>query len=118
GIEPARPSSTTDTVGLAEAYRRCCTGPSAVDILERVVRGACLSSALVTLLAGLAQAQSSLSGAVFHITRANVAIRVDGDLSDEAWRAATRIEKWYEVTPGDNTEPPVKSVGYLTYDDR
>jgi hypothetical protein len=73
---------------------------------------------LVTLLAGLAQAQSSLSGAVFHITRANAAIRVDGDLSDEPWRTATRIDKWYEVTPGDNTEPPVKSVGYLTYDDR
>jgi hypothetical protein len=65
-----------------------------------------------------AQAQSSLSGAALHINRATGAIRIHGDLSDAAWRAATRIEKWYEVTPGDNTEPPARSVGYLTYDDR
>ena len=32
--------------------------------------------------------------------------------------AATRVEKWYETNPGDNTEPKVKNVGYLTYDDR
>ena len=106
----ARASATSPDVTLRDLRT--------VDILQRVVRGCCLAAALVTLLAGLAQAQSSLSGAVFHITRANAAIRVDGDLSDEAWRTATRIEKWYEVTPGDNTEPPVKSVGYLTYDDR
>jgi hypothetical protein len=44
--------------------------------------------------------------------------RVDGDLSDEAWRTATRIDTWYETMPGDNNDPPVKSVGYLIYDDR
>ena len=66
----------------------------------------------------VAHAQSSLSGAAFHITRATGAIRIDGDLSDDAWRTATRIEKFYEITPGDNIEPPAKSVGYLTYDDR
>src|SRR5205823_2364839 len=31
---------------------------------------------------------------------------------------ATKIDKWYETQPGDNTEPKVKNVGYLTYDDR
>ena len=70
---------------------------------QRVVRGCCLAAALVTLLAGLAQAQSSLSGAVFHITRANAAIRVDGDSApDEAWRTRdAHRQAWYEVTPGD-----------------
>lgn len=53
-----------------------------------------------------------------HITRASGPIKIDGDLSDEAWRTATRVDKFYEIQPGDNTEPPVKSVGYLTYDDR
>jgi hypothetical protein len=43
---------------------------------------------------------------------------VDGDLADEGWRGATRVEKFYEINPGDNVEPPVKSVGYLTYDTR
>ncbi len=52
------------------------------------------------------------------IARATAAIRIDGDLSDEGWRTATRVEKWYEIQPGDNVEPPVRTVGYLTYDDR
>jgi hypothetical protein len=77
-----------------------------------------LVAAAATLFPTLAAAQSPLSGVVFHISRASGPIHIDGDLSDEAWRTATRIEKWYEVTPGDNIEPPVKSVGYLTYDDR
>jgi len=65
-----------------------------------------------------AHAQSSLAGDTFHITRAAGPIVIDGDLSDEGWRNATRVEKWYEVNPGDNTEPAVKNVGYVTYDDR
>jgi Domain of unknown function (DUF5916) len=65
-----------------------------------------------------AAAQSSLSGDTIHITRAAGHITIDGDLSDEAWRSATRVEKWYETRPGDNVEPKVKNVGYLTYDDR
>lgn len=64
-----------------------------------------------------AEAQSALSGDLIHITRANGPITVDGDLSDEGWRGATRVDKWYEVNPGDNNEPKVRNVGYLTYDD-
>jgi hypothetical protein len=45
-------------------------------------------------------------------------VTIDGDLSDEAWRNAERIERWYETNPGDNVAPKVKSVGYLAYDDR
>jgi Domain of unknown function (DUF5916) len=63
-------------------------------------------------------AQSPLAGDPIRITRANGSFTIDGDLSDEGWRGATRIDKWYEVRPGDNVEPPVKNVGYLTYDDR
>jgi len=65
-----------------------------------------------------AAAQSSLAGEPIRITRATGGFAIDGDLSDEGWRGATRIDKWYEVQPGDNVEPPVKNVGYLTYDDR
>jgi hypothetical protein len=78
----------------------------------------CLLSAVFAVSVRPARAQSSLAGATLPITRATSAIRVDGDLSDEAWRTATRIDTWYEVNPGDNAVPPVKSVGYLTYDDR
>jgi hypothetical protein len=78
----------------------------------------CLVLAVLVGWAAAASGQSSLVGTTFHITRATGPIRIDGDLSDEAWRMATRVETWYEVQPGDNGTPPVKSVGYLTYDDR
>jgi hypothetical protein len=67
---------------------------------------------------GVASAQTSLAGDTIKITKATGHITIDGDLSDEAWQHATRIDKWYETQPGDNTEPKVKNVGYLTYDDR
>jgi len=79
---------------------------------------ACLLVAAFAGSAGTARGQSSLSGSTLHMTRATSAIRVDGDLSEEAWRTATRVERWYDVNPGDSAVPPVKSVGYLTYDDR
>ena len=74
---------------------------------------------LVPIIAALAAiAQAPLAAPDVHIGRAVSPIRIDGDLSDAAWRTATRVDKWYEVQPGDNVAPPVKSVGYLAYDDR
>jgi len=74
---------------------------------------------ILTLLgAAPARAQSALSSEPIAITRSTGRITIDGDLSDDAWRTATKIDRWYEVNPGDNTEPKVKNVGYLTYDDR
>jgi Domain of unknown function (DUF5916) len=52
------------------------------------------------------------------IHRASGPISIDGDLSDEGWRGAARVDTWYETNPGDNTPPKVKNVGYLTYDDK
>src|SRR5206468_3726324 len=43
---------------------------------------------------------------------------MDGDLSDPGWQGVEAIGTWFETNPGDNVEPPVKNVGYLTYDDR
>ncbi len=80
--------------------------------------GGCAILALAIGIPGRAAAQSSLAGETLRISRATSAIRIDGDLSDEAWRTATRIDKWYEVQPGDNNEPPVRNVGFLTFDDR
>jgi len=87
------------------------------------VRGAA-SVPLLVLLVGAsagsrpAAADESLRGAEIHITRAQGPIAVDGDLSDPGWRGATRVDTWYETKPGDNVPPKVKSVGYVTYDDR
>lgn len=65
-----------------------------------------------------AAAQPVLRGETIHIARSSGRIVVDGDVSDEGWRTATRVEKWYEGNPGDNTEPKVKNIGWVTYDDR
>src|SRR5215210_8276010 len=43
-------------------------------------------------------------------------IQIDGDLGDSAWQRATKYETWYETNPGDNIEPKVKTVGWVTYD--
>jgi hypothetical protein len=73
---------------------------------------------LLVIPSGSAMAQTALSGDRLEIKRTSGKITVDGDLGDEGWRNATRVEKWYEVNPGDNTEPKVRNVGYLAYDDR
>jgi hypothetical protein len=77
-----------------------------------------LAAFVACVTQGTAVAQSALSGDQISITRATGHITIDGDLSDEGWRHATRVDKWYEVNPGDNVEPNVHNVGYLTYDDR
>jgi hypothetical protein len=53
-----------------------------------------------------------------HVTRAAGPITIDADLSDPGWKGATRLETWFETNPGDNLPAKIKSVGYLTYDDR
>jgi hypothetical protein len=50
--------------------------------------------------------------------RAEGAIRIDGDLSDPGWKNAATIDKFYETSPGDNIPAKVKTIAYLTYDDR
>ncbi|HEX8152882.1 MAG TPA: DUF5916 domain-containing protein, partial [Thermoanaerobaculia bacterium] len=52
------------------------------------------------------------------IPKAASSITVDGVLSDAAWQTAAKYETWYETNPGDNVEPRVKTVGYVTYDER
>ncbi len=58
---------------------------------------------------------------VFHpvmdIARATGAIYVDGDLGDAGWQAAASSDNFVERTPGDNSEPPVRTQVMVTYDD-
>ncbi len=43
---------------------------------------------------------------------------MDGNLSDDGWRGATRIDRFFEIEPGDNLEPKVPSEALVTYDDK
>jgi hypothetical protein len=65
-----------------------------------------------------ARAQSPLSGDRLTIARLSGPVTIDGNLSEDAWRRAERVDKWYETNPGDNVDPKVKSVAYLAYDDK
>jgi len=53
-----------------------------------------------------------------HLNRITSPITIDGDLSDAGWQEATVIETWYEINPGDNIPPPVKTVARIGYDER
>ena len=83
-----------------------------------ILRIVLLTCALTFLTVSGAAAQSALSGEPVRIARITGSIAVDGELSDEAWRTAERVEQWYETNPGDNVPPKVRNVGYLAYDDR
>lgn len=52
-----------------------------------------------------------------HITRIPGGIEIDGALDEPVWQQAVRVDTWYETNPGDNTEPKVRSIGYLAYDE-
>ncbi len=63
------------------------------------------------------QAQQAAASEI-RLTRAAGPIRIDGDLSDPGWQGATRVETFYETNPGDNIPASIKTVAYLTYDER
>ncbi|HEY3567763.1 MAG TPA: DUF5916 domain-containing protein [Thermoanaerobaculia bacterium] len=65
-----------------------------------------------------AQAAPEPAPEALHIARATGPIEVDGRLGDPGWNGATKVETFYETSPGDNVEPKVKTTAWLTYDDR
>jgi hypothetical protein len=52
------------------------------------------------------------------VPKARSAITIDGVVDEPAWDEALVLELRYEVMPGENTEPPVRTVGFITHDDR
>jgi hypothetical protein len=51
------------------------------------------------------------------IGKATGAIKIDGSLDDHGWQAAAFVTHFAERSPGDNTEPEVRTKAYITYDD-
>jgi len=66
----------------------------------------------------ISQQDPASAGEPLHVSRATGPIEVDGNLGDPGWNGATRVDTFYETNPGDNVEPKVKTVTWLTYDDR
>ncbi|HKI03099.1 MAG TPA: DUF5916 domain-containing protein [Thermoanaerobaculia bacterium] len=62
-------------------------------------------------------AQTPPVGPPLAVPRAAGKIVMDGKLDDDAWKQAAVLDTFFETYPADNTEPKVKTVVYLTYDD-
>jgi hypothetical protein len=54
---------------------------------------------------------------VHHVTRAASPIKVVGYIDEVAWADAARLELGYEVQPGENITPPVRTVCLISYDE-
>lgn len=85
--------------------------------MKSTTRSALIALLLAVLRPPTALAQERLSGDTLQISRASGPIKIDGDLSDEGWKASRAVTTWYETNPADNTEPAVRNVGRLAYDD-
>src|SRR5438876_9577794 len=73
---------------------------------------------VLIFVATTAVAQAPPAPPPITIHRAEGAIRIDGDLSDAGWKNAATIDRFYETQPGNNVPAKVKTIVYLTYDDR
>src|ERR1043166_8378153 len=51
------------------------------------------------------------------LPRTSSPVTMDGDLSDEAWKHAAVIDKFYEYQRSDSGPSPVPTTAYVTYDD-
>ncbi|HET9211638.1 MAG TPA: DUF5916 domain-containing protein [Thermoanaerobaculia bacterium] len=80
------------------------------------MRSPALTLALALLSAVPLAAEAPAAGPPLEVPRAAGKITIDGRLDDAAWKQAAVIDTFYETYPGDNTEPKVKTVAYLTYD--
>jgi hypothetical protein len=56
--------------------------------------------------------------APMQVPRAASPVRVDAVLDEPAWRQALTLTLAYEVSPGDNVPPPVRTEVLLAYDER
>ena len=54
----------------------------------------------------------------YQVTRATSPIEIDGEITEQAWADALSVELNYEVRPGENIAPPVRTECLITYDER
>lgn len=72
------------------------------------------------LLSPVAAAQDDYKPAYnpqMHITKTNGSIHIDGELDDAGWKQAAKANNFAEHRPGDQTEPPVNTEAFITYND-
>ena len=81
--------------------------------MRKLIAFALFATAVTALAQTKAQAPPPIA-----IHRTTAPITVDGDLSDAGWKDAVKLDQWVEGQPGNNIPAKVKTIAYLTYDDR
>ena len=54
----------------------------------------------------------------FSIRKFPAAPTIDGKINESVWYSATRVGNFSEISPGDNTQPPVRTEVLVAYDDK
>ncbi len=65
----------------------------------------------------LGEAQVGKTEDPYQILRASSEVTIDGVIGDEEWSGALTLELKYEISPGENTKPPVRTVVFLAFDE-
>ena len=75
-------------------------------------------SAVVLILFPLATAIAQVpeQRPTYRVHKTETSIQVDGKVLPEEWKDAIRVQLNYEIDPGENTKPKVRTTAYLTYD--
>lgn len=82
------------------------------------LRDLVLSAAAGWLAAGAVLARPAADPpALHHVPRTASEIHIDGRVVEPAWDEALALELEYEVRPGENIPPPVRTTLLITYDD-
>ena len=53
----------------------------------------------------------------FFVPRCDRPIHIDGQLTEEMWQRAARLDNFAEISPGENVRPSAQTEAYITYDD-
>lgn len=73
----------------------------------------------MTMFKGYVLAASMLFAAAVEATtlpRLDGPVTIDGDLSDPLWSQALHLDRFYDIMPGENSEPPVATAVWTGYD--
>ncbi len=80
-------------------------------------RSVFLAFALLTVTSGVFAQEAIALKKPHDVPRATSEVIIDGVLDEQAWQDALTLELNYEVRPGENIEPPVRTVVFITYDE-
>ncbi len=88
----------------------------------------CLIAVSLFFFVGLSSSDNEIEGYLFYladslenyhlIPKIERRVRIDGAIEKEEWAGSLVLSLDYEVEPGENVEPPVRTVVYLFYDEK